>query len=699
MQALSQSAFLQALGYAIANSLWQAALLWLLAAVCNGLIKLPAQVKYKVALAAQFGAFIWFVITLQFYYVKCSEAINQLGYNGVTNANALVLRPGMHSFSSVLLTVILKAEMLLPYLSVAYMCLLTFLAVRWVRGYRETQLIKTSGLQKIDIEWRLFIKKVADHIGIKKQVRIYVSALVKGPLTLGFLKPVILVPLASINSLTTYQLEAVLLHELAHIKRADYLINIIQTIIETALFFNPFTQLLSKMIRRERENSCDDWVLQFQYDASAYAEALLRIAYLQHAPALAMNAAAGKENDLLWRVKRMLNQQQKTFQYRNRLVALLMITGILTSVAWFHPQVKKETTVKPVTASKQPVVVEPMSAKIDNPWFNPVSFLNKPLQAEVDKAVKDAKAALQVSTELTLDKTGEVLENVFANTGDNDQTANVNLPQILNAAGNAANNALKNVNLSTGESTIDMKGMKDSLNLGSIINLAINKGLKSVDWKGVGDELKTSQAELKKVLNDKALNENVSGAKIKEAVLNSLNSVKSTIFRVNSTSADDEEDSPGVSLQAGSGSKATKSKREIKLQMKAKATQVNRSVDSLVKVYSRVNTGAASITASGVGIDANTDDDENVVAVANTPAVNGYGITNFIPVKYNQGLPYNVSVGAGNMVTVKSIGSSTLIAVKEDADNTSSYKKRITIQTLDSTGQRHTFHVTVEMFQ
>lgn len=698
MQALSQSAFLQALGYAIANSLWQAALLWLMAAVCNGLVKLPAQVKYKVALAAQFGAFVWFVITLQFYYVKCSEAINQLGYSGLTNANALVLHPGMHSFSSVLLTLILKAEMLLPYLSVAYMCLLTFLAVRWVRGYRETQLIKHTGLQKIDIEWRLFIKKVADHIGIKKQVRIYVSALVKSPLTLGFLKPVILVPLASINSLTTYQLEAVLLHELAHIKRADYLINIIQTIIETALFFNPFTQLLSKMIRRERENSCDDWVLQFQYDASAYAEALLRIAYLQHAPALAMNAAAGKENDLLWRVKRMLNQQQKTFQYRNRLVALLMITGILTSVAWFHPQVKKETTVKPVTASKQPVVVEPMSAKIDNPWFNPVSFLNKPLQAEVDKAVKDAKAALQVSTELTLDKTGEVLQNVFANTGDNEQTSNVNLPQILNIAGNAANNALRNVNLSTGEGTIDLKGMKDSLNLGNIINVAINKGLKTVDWKGVGDELKASQAELKKVLDDKTLNENVSGAKIKEEVLRSLNSVKSTIFRVNSTSADDDDDSPGVSLQAGN-SKATKGKREIKLQMKAKAAQANRSIDSLVKVYSRVNTGAANITTSGVGIDANAEDNENEVAVANTPAVNGYGITNYIPVKYNQSLPYNVSVGAGNMVTVKPIGNSTLIAVKEDADNTSSYKKRITIQTLDSTGLRHTFHVTVEMYQ
>jgi len=105
-------------------------------------------------------------------------------------------------------------------------------------------------------------------------------------------------------------MEAVLLHEMAHIRRADYLINLMLTAIETFLFFNPFTQLLSKTIRHERENCCDDWVLQFQYNATSYAEALLRIAYLQSSPALAMNAASGK-NDLLSRVKRMLNQKRK----------------------------------------------------------------------------------------------------------------------------------------------------------------------------------------------------------------------------------------------------------------------------------------------------------------------------------------------------------------------------------------------------
>src|SRR3954469_9673031 len=112
MQVLSQSAFLQALGYAIANSLWQAALLWLIVAGVNGLFKISAQVKYKVALAAQFSAFVWFLVTLQFYYSQCSQAIAQLRFSGLNSSNAFVLQPDNHNFSSIMLSAIIKGEKL-----------------------------------------------------------------------------------------------------------------------------------------------------------------------------------------------------------------------------------------------------------------------------------------------------------------------------------------------------------------------------------------------------------------------------------------------------------------------------------------------------------------------------------------------------------------------------------------------------------
>jgi bla regulator protein BlaR1 len=137
-----------------------------------------------------------------------------------------------------------------------------------VHGLQANTTDQEQRLQKMPAEWRLFVNRIAGQLNIKKKIQVFLSDTVTTPLTIGFLKPVILIPVASINHLTTDQLEAVLLHELAHIKRYDYLVNIILSVVEISLFFNPFTQLLSKNIRKERENSCDDWVLQFQYDAS-----------------------------------------------------------------------------------------------------------------------------------------------------------------------------------------------------------------------------------------------------------------------------------------------------------------------------------------------------------------------------------------------------------------------------------------------
>src|SRR3954453_9355071 len=273
MQDFLQSVFLQALGYAIANSLWQIALLWLLVVLINNIGKLSSSKKYFIAVTAQFAGFVWFAFTLQYYYSRCAEALSQISAASSLNNGSYIYEPAVKDFSSAVFYYTIKAEQYMPYLSIAYLCILIFLIIRLSRAFYFTQQIRKTGLQKPDVEWRLFIKRTAAYLGIKKEVKIYFSNIIKSPVTIGFLKPLILVPIASINYLTTDQLEALLLHELAHIKRADYLINILHSIIEIILFFNPFVQLLGRLIKKERENSCDDWVLQFQYKPAMYAEA------------------------------------------------------------------------------------------------------------------------------------------------------------------------------------------------------------------------------------------------------------------------------------------------------------------------------------------------------------------------------------------------------------------------------------------
>lgn len=385
MPSLSQSPILQALGYAIANSLWQMALVWIVYVLLTSLFKFKSETKYRVAVAAQITGFAWFIVTLQFYYQQCSHALEvaEAIYLQSGDQNTIVLASDKGS----LLSFFIKAEQVLPYLSVAYLLLLAFLTIKWFRAYRYTQLVRLNGLHKIDVDWKLFVTKVAGQLGIKHKVRIYLSEIVHSPVTIGFLKPVILVPIASINHLTPQQLEAVILHELAHIKRHDYILNIVLSIIELGLFFNPFTRLITKSISKERENSCDDWVLQYQYSPSMYAEALLRIAVLQKSPVLAMHAVKTK-GELLSRVQRMVNQKDSRFSYRHQLLALLLMTGILSSMAWLDTSTLKAQDIKP-GLNEQSVVLEPLAAKVDNVLFNPLSFLNKPLKEEVKKRVAE----------------------------------------------------------------------------------------------------------------------------------------------------------------------------------------------------------------------------------------------------------------------------------------------------------------------
>ncbi len=400
MKALSQSPFLQALGYAIANSLWQIAILWIIVVLLNSLFTFTSQTRYRLALLAQMAGFAWFLFTLRFYYSTCSESLKYAAQL-VSEEQSAFVQTTVSNNSSVLLSFIVKTEQLLPYLSVAYLLLLIILSVNWLRCYTYTQSVKTTGLHPAGIEWEQFIEKMSLSLGLRQYIRVYLSGLVKSPLTIGFIKPVILIPVASINHLTTEQLEAVILHELAHIKRADYLVNLIQSVIEISLFFNPFTQLLGRLIKKEREHSCDDWVLQFQYDSSMYAEALLRMAYLQTQGVLAMQATGPKGGDLLHRVKRMLYHTDKVFNYRQQLMALLLMTGILSSVAWFQPVRTGNAFQKlPATANKASLVMpEPLTATVDNPFFNPAFFLNKPLQEEVSKVSETVTKSLHEASE------------------------------------------------------------------------------------------------------------------------------------------------------------------------------------------------------------------------------------------------------------------------------------------------------------
>lgn len=309
-----QANFFQSLGWAVLNSLWQLALLWVIYQVITAMFSNSrASAKSLLASSLLMIGFGWFVYT--FITVYSSNAVNEGSLSSVlinTNEN-----PALGGW----------LKQILPVASALYLILLVIPLLGFIRNYRYVQIIRQHGLTKINVEWRMFVTRIAGQMNIQKKVNIWVSELVSSPVTIGFLKPVILVPLAAINHLTPQQLEAVLLHELSHIKRSDYFINLIINFIQAILYFNPFVKAFVKIVEREREKSCDEMVLQFQYDSHEYASALLTLEKTSHINKPLAIAAAGKKNDLLNRIESILGVEKKQIFSFQRVAGLF--TGLL----------------------------------------------------------------------------------------------------------------------------------------------------------------------------------------------------------------------------------------------------------------------------------------------------------------------------------------------------------------------------------
>ena len=308
----SQSQFLQALGWATLNSFWQMAILWCVFAGVNHFFKISATKKYQAAVGAMLIGFGWFLTTFILYYQDRTSSY-AIFENTISHSNNL-------------LNVCLIAA------SVTYLLLLIFPAVRLFKNWQFVQVIKKEGLEKADLGYRLFVQKVAGHLGISKKVTVVVSKLVSSPVTIGYLKPMILLPIAAMNQLSTAQVEAILLHELSHIRRYDYLVNFIVSIIHTLLYFNPFVKFFMNTIEAERENCCDELVLQFGYDKVGYASALLHLEKASGKHKALILAAAGKQN-LLTRIEKIVGmEKKKTF----RLIQIVPLLAAMICILLFN---------------------------------------------------------------------------------------------------------------------------------------------------------------------------------------------------------------------------------------------------------------------------------------------------------------------------------------------------------------------------
>ncbi|RZL06332.1 MAG: M56 family metallopeptidase, partial [Pedobacter sp.] len=184
--------------------------------------------------------------------------------------------------------------------------------------------------------WENKVAELSQKLSINKQVRILQSGIAKVPMIAGYFKPVILMPIGMLNGISTAEVEAILSHELAHLKRNDYLVNILQSMIEIVFFFNPAVLWISKLIREEREHCCDDLALSCTESKHLYIKALIACQEFRTSHTPYAMAITGKRNQLKERVSRMLFDNNSTLNKMEKTILTVTLISALTVTAAFN---------------------------------------------------------------------------------------------------------------------------------------------------------------------------------------------------------------------------------------------------------------------------------------------------------------------------------------------------------------------------
>lgn len=316
--ALPQTPFWQPLGWTLVHFLWQGASVALAFALAQfALRRSAAQARYLAGCAALLAMAVLPCATFRYELSMTGEGVSRTVSPEPPQANATAAPVSPQSGGDPVLRISMpppppstrgpersQAETVLPWLVAAWLCGVTALSLRLLAAWLRVQSWKRLPMQPLEPAWLETLRELRGRMGVRKAVRLLKSTLVESPAVLGWLRPVILIPAGALAGLSPAQLEAVLLHELAHIRRHDYLVNLLQSGIETLLFYHPAVWWVSGAIREERENCCDDLAVRFSGDRFDYARALTSLEQLRlTAPPLAMAARGGS---LSQRIRRLL---------------------------------------------------------------------------------------------------------------------------------------------------------------------------------------------------------------------------------------------------------------------------------------------------------------------------------------------------------------------------------------------------------
>ncbi len=379
--------FISALGWTLLHSLWQIAIIAILWRISLGIAaKSPAALRHNLSFWAMLAiplSFSFTFIRQWRLYNKANEIVS-LEFSNTqwlpTSGNQafFLLEKAQPGFLQ-------HYEAYTHYVFWIYLIGLTIFSVIGITGSIRSFRLKRSGILPLPNDWHEQALRCLKKVGLNTPISIKLSSGADIPMVLGVIRPVVLLPVAMLTSMTTEQIESVILHEMYHIRKKDHWINALQIFLETLFFYHPATWWIGNTLKKEREQRVDEWVVEATGTPMEYARALVNIEEKRsnRAPQPAL-AATQSHNKLLIRIKHFMTMKTRKLHPGQKIAAFAAILAAFVSVAWIHPG---------QTTQDQPNRKEPISLDAPlQPRFD-ISLLTK------EEVAFDEPPALSVENE------------------------------------------------------------------------------------------------------------------------------------------------------------------------------------------------------------------------------------------------------------------------------------------------------------
>jgi bla regulator protein blaR1 len=322
----------QSIGWALLHLVWQGAIVAaILAASLALMTRRTANARYAISCAALALLPLLAVVTAWRAYEEPAPPLS--GGSAALSTQTLPLdiakAAAVHATRATLRSFGEVAHDALPNVVLLWLVGVTILSIRlFVSWSRIRELARTAS--PASETWSRTLIRLADALALRRGVAILESAAVEVPTVIGWLKPLILLPMSTMSALKPEEIEMLLAHELAHIRRHDFFVNLMQTAIETLMFYHPAVWWMSRRIRIEREHCCDDMAIETCGSALRYARALTHLEELRAHQAELVLAANG--GSLLTRIRRLVSSTDDAASDTSRWGAAAAVLAVVIAL-------------------------------------------------------------------------------------------------------------------------------------------------------------------------------------------------------------------------------------------------------------------------------------------------------------------------------------------------------------------------------